>query len=606
MLEPNKDRVDYGELLSCPVDHKLDFAIGTTYSLDLDALVGISLALGLGAETDSDLVHNPVCLLEALRLTGDNVALFCESGQIHLPNKPSPLYILLEQMVYQISTENVKGLSNYPSFHPKFWLLRFINCRTGAAKYRVAIMSRNLTFDQSWDVTFSMEGEKSNRRSSKNAPVCDFLKYLLSNFPDTINFHADSQTVIEAITKELPYIEFKLDSHEFNDYEFIPTGIPKGKNSKYDITSSQYPLFNECFDELLVITPFLSKGVIRQLNGNTSNDIDSNILITRVDSLAKLSDDDCSNFTLYTLRDEVIDGESVISEESGTVTAKHDIHAKLYMTRKGSISELYLGSLNASQNALYGNIEFMIKLSSKNRYLNLDKMKEALFNVSDGENPFIEVYPSGDAAVESEHQLDRYIKELCRCPHHAVAAVTGERYRLTVIFESLPQYPEEITIELSPLLSNKTETLSEQVVFEDIELNRLSEFYKVEISNADESVCRVIKIDTEGIPEEREKKIVSDVINNKEAFYRYIAFLLGDNYVSSSLEIENIELGSTASGETRKYVMLPSLYEKMLKTAAISPERLKEIGYLIDSIAEDNVIPEFEKLYNTFKKAVKL
>ncbi len=605
MFEPNKDRVDYGELLSCPENYKLDFAIGTTYSLDLDALVGISLALGLGAETDSDLVHNPVCLLEALRLTGDNIALFCEGGQIHLPSKPSPLYILLEQMVYQITTEKVKGLSHYPSFHPKFWLLRFLHCKTGFVKYRVAVMSRNLTFDQSWDVTFSMEGEKSSKRSSQNSPVCDFLKYLLINFPDS-DMTNNKRKKIEAITKELPYIAFDLQSKEFNDFEFIPVGIPNGRNSKYDITASQYSLFNERFDELLVITPFLSKEVIRKLNDNASGDHNSNILITRADSLAKLSDDDCSNFSIYTLRDEVIDGESVISEESDTVTAKHDIHAKLYMTRKGSSSELYLGSLNASQNALYGNIEFMIKLSSKNRYLNLDKMKEALFNVSDGENPFIEVYPPEGAKEEESPKLDKYIKELCRCPHHAIAEETGERYRLTVSFESLPHSPEDIAIEISPLLSKKTAVMSEEVIFEDIELTKLSEFYKVKVSNTDESVCRVIKIDTEGIPEDRERKIVADVINNKEAFYRYIAFLLGDNYVSSSLEIENMDLSGTALGDNRKPVMLPSLYEKMLKTAAISPEKLKEIGYLIDSIAEDNVIPEFEKLYSTFKKAVKL
>ena len=45
----------------------------------------------------------------------------------------------------------------------------------------------------------------------------------------------------------------------------------------------------------------------------------------------------------------------------------------------------------------------------------------------------------------------------------------------------------------------------------------------------------------------------------------------------------------------------------MLQTAATSPERFKEIDYLIKAISADGVIPEgFEQLYNTFKKAVKL
>ena len=91
MFNPNNDRLDFGQILAPPADYDLDFAVGTTYSLDLDALVGASLAMGLSEETDSELLKNPVCLLEALRGTGDKVALFCEGGQIHVPNKVTPL-----------------------------------------------------------------------------------------------------------------------------------------------------------------------------------------------------------------------------------------------------------------------------------------------------------------------------------------------------------------------------------------------------------------------------------------------------------------------------------------------------------------------------------
>ena len=45
----------------------------------------------------------------------------------------------------------------------------------------------------------------------------------------------------------------------------------------------------------------------------------------------------------------------------------------------------------------------------------------------------------------------------------------------------------------------------------------------------------------------------------------------------------------------------------MLQTMSASPERFKEIDYLIKAVSSDGVVPEeFEKLYNTFKKAVKL
>ena len=62
MLNPNNDRLDYGQLLTAPDKYKLDFAIGTTYSLDLDALVGASLALGLSEDTDSKIAQNPIAL----------------------------------------------------------------------------------------------------------------------------------------------------------------------------------------------------------------------------------------------------------------------------------------------------------------------------------------------------------------------------------------------------------------------------------------------------------------------------------------------------------------------------------------------------------------
>jgi hypothetical protein len=186
MLSPSNDRLDYGQILTPPANYYLDFAVGTTYSLDLDALVGASLAMGLSEETDSELMNNPVCLLEALRSTGDKVALFSEGGQIHTPNKVTSLYILLEKMVFSVRTSKHRGLAAFPSFHPKFWLLRYKNS-SGECLYRVVVLSRNLTFDRSWDITYYMDGKLSDKETDKNQPVCDFLQYLLGFLPATEN-----------------------------------------------------------------------------------------------------------------------------------------------------------------------------------------------------------------------------------------------------------------------------------------------------------------------------------------------------------------------------------------------------------------------------------
>lgn len=218
MLNPNNNRLDYGDILSPPNNYHLDFAIGTTYSLDLDALVGAAISLGLSEEMDTNLVNNPIFLLEALRTTGDKVILFCEGGQIHLPNKPNPLYILLEEMVFQVN--NSKTINNkYASFHPKFWLLRYINDDNNVW-YKVVILSRNLTFDRSWDISFSMDGFLSEEKTDKNDSIKDFLEYL-----NAFSKNDEKASKISEIINELSFVHFELNSREFYDFEFIPNGI---------------------------------------------------------------------------------------------------------------------------------------------------------------------------------------------------------------------------------------------------------------------------------------------------------------------------------------------------------------------------------------------
>jgi hypothetical protein len=603
MLNPNNDRLDYGQVLAPPVNYKLDFAIGTTYSLDLDALVGACIALGLAEETDSDLMKNPVCLLEALRATGDKVALFCEGGQIHLPGNVTSLYILLEKMVFPVTTTKRKGVAKYPSFHPKFWLIRYVDEKNNYL-YRVVILSRNLTFDRSWDATFCMDGKKASAETAKNNPVGDFISYLIKQLPKT-EYAAEKQKKMNAVIRELKNVQFSLDSKEFTDFDFIPFGISNQYGCDQKLL---YTLLEDSFHEVFIMSPFLSSGVIKNFNERSKYmEHAEYVLITRASELGKLKPSDCSNFEIYTMKDAVVDGEGLISEESSDIQ-KQDIHAKIYMLRKGSDSSLYLGSLNASHNALHGNIEFMIKLYSKNRYLNLTKLKESLFGTDESESPFQLAQFNNkqvDEIEEKANALDDIIKDINRKALGAVIKENGERFDVSVSFEPVDS---EYEISVSPLLSKKTATIAETVMFTDLELTQLSEFYKISVTDGNQTVSRVIMIPTENMPDDREKAVVSSVVNDKKCFYRYIAFLLGDNLVVSALESMDMnEGGSSASQNHNKPIQLPALYEKMLHTAATNPERFKEIEYLINSISSDGVIPEgFEQLYNTFKKAVKL
>ncbi len=609
MLNPNNDRLDYGQVLAPPDNYTLDFAIGTTYSLDLDALVGACIALGLSEETDSDLMKNPICLLEALRATGDKVALFCEGGQIHTPNNITSLYILLEKIVFQVSTAKRKGIVKFPSFHPKFWLIRYVD-ENGTPLYRVVVLSRNLTFDRSWDVTFTMDGKVNGRKTLKNSPVVDFVSYLTSNLPSDENAKTKLKK-IRTIIRELPYVHFELNSREFEDFEFLPTGVKSSDGGFHSTNDKPFaPLFEDSFHEILIMSPFLTNSVIKDfIDRNKYINHTDYMLFTRAMSLGKLNPVDCADFRIFTMKDAVVDGESTISEEMQQAQ-KQDIHAKVYMVRKYSDTYLYLGSLNASHNAIKGNVEFTIMLKAKNRYLNMKKLSESLFNGSEDNpsNPFQEVKLTDTVVVDEEQEkqniLDGYIKEINRMKPTARVICNADNYDISINFAKYES--SEYTVTVSPLLSNKTELINENVLFKSLSLTQLSEFYKISVSDGTNSIQRVIIIPTEGMPEDREKAVVSSIVKDKECFYRYIAFLLGDSYVLSALETAN---GAEIVGRknTHNTIQIPALYEKMLQTAATAPERFKEIEYLIKAVSADGVIPEqFEELYNVFKKAVKL
>ena len=94
-------------------------------------------------------------------------------------------------------------------------------------------------------------------------------------------------------------------------------------------------------------------------------------------------------------------------------------------------------------------------------------------------------------------------------------------------------------------------------------------------------------------------------MNNRDCFYRYIAFLLGDDSVLAMSEQSFARDGGKMT-ENRRVYNIPALYEKMLQTAADEPEKLDGIAYLMKSISEDGIIPDdFRELYDTIRKAVK-
>ena len=601
MLQPKYDRLDYGNLLQPPAGYEVAAAVGTTYSLDLDALIGMCIALGLSGSTDSQLMNNPVYLLEALRKTSGKVTLFCEAGQVKVPANLNYLYILLEKMVYQVALKKAPKIQWYPSFHPKFWLIKYEN-QSHDLLYRVVVLSRNLTFDRSWDVAVMLEGKPGGDQTEKSQPLCDFLKYLAQYINGDESSSKSKRKSVSALAAELAGVSFTPNHKTFRDFEFIPEGIRHDANLTYSIKNTR--LFKDTFHEVVIITPFLSPDVIQDFNNrNTTIENPSCVLITRKAALGKLKPEQADRFQYYTLKDQIIDGEDIISDTNNSPGFKQDLHAKIYLHVKYSSSDLYLGSLNASRSAMNGNVELMLRLGTTKGSLSTGLLLKDLFGTNEKENPFEESALSSAPIETADDELDalqRKIKEFCRAKANAFIAEREGRLNLHINFESLS---DTESLFIAPLYYKNPQPVQPQICFEALNALQLSDFYIVTAKGTSGSVERIIKIPTAGIPEDREKQVISNIISNKQSFVEYVTFLLGDDYILSGLESKKVKAVDGVGSD--KSISIPALYEKMLHTAAHTPERLKEIEYMIRMLGGSDVIPdEFTDLYATFKKAV--
>ena len=119
--------------------------------------------------------------------------------------------------------------------------------------YRIIVLSRNLTFDRSWDVTYYMDGHVTNDTTDKNEPICDFLRYLISQLPADENGREKARG-IRALIRELPQVVFETGEKTFYDYEFIPNGVKNSTQGGF-YSFDKTDLFQDTFHETMIISP---------------------------------------------------------------------------------------------------------------------------------------------------------------------------------------------------------------------------------------------------------------------------------------------------------------------------------------------------------------
>ena len=172
MLSPDTRTVAF-ELLRPPAGYDLDFALLTTYTLDLEAMLALPLSVLARADKGiEELLADPLLLLEALRQAGDRIHVFVDRAGVAIPRSRRELYAMLEPSVHPVAAPG------HGAFHPKVWLLRFVT-EDRPPLLRVAVLSRNLTFDRSWDIALtSAASPKPRRRTSASRQLAELIRWL--------------------------------------------------------------------------------------------------------------------------------------------------------------------------------------------------------------------------------------------------------------------------------------------------------------------------------------------------------------------------------------------------------------------------------------------
>lgn len=600
MFKPKEDRLNYGQLLMPPVGYTLVRAIGTTYSLDLETLMSVCIALGIQESTDSTLTKNPFAILKSLQGLSEKLLIFCEAGQIaQMPPDKSPLMLMLDKVIVPVKLKAIKG-KGIPSFHPKTWTLQYEDA-DGNQCFRFIVMSRNLTFDRSWDVAVSLEGKLTGGRHKSSYPIADFLTYLKNNALKGVSMKTEKRRILKALIQDLPSVKFTLDDKRFLDFEIIPLGI-----GTVDINKDS--LMTNTFHDLLIMSPFVSSGVLQSFDQRKQLKINNRHLITRTTELHKIAGK-LDTFKVFTMKDTVVEGEEIVSDDEPTKVQQQDIHAKMYMMTKDSSTTLYLGSMNASENGLHRNVEMLLKLSAYRYYLNIEQIEADLFGPDEKWNPFEEIdlktVDNKEPEKNEKDELERVIKNICRISAKAVVEPSGGSYKVNVKFACLRDgFPNVV---IAPARTVRTQPLADEVVFDGLSALELTELYRITVKGESESLTRMMLIPTE-MPLDRDDMVVRSIfLNDNRAFVDYLAFILGDDYVMSALEMEATATSDTNKGLRSKEDGLPAIYEKMLKVAYSEPERLKEIRHIMDRVADCDIIPdEFIQMYDTFTKTLKL
>lgn len=604
MLDCKRNRLDYGELLRPPGGFRFDRAVATTYSADLGTLLSIPVALVYAQTLEGDLTGTRFQLLEAIKQFSKQVKVYHQKGQLHVPAKLNWLHAYLEDALVAVLPDDA-----FSAFHPKLWVIRYTPTdeeSDACACYRVIVLSRNLTFDRSWDVAACLDGRIGKNLHKTNQPLIDFIRWLdkMSPVPQ-----------LEETLEELARVEFATP-HPFETHAFHPMGIHG---------YSEHAMVSRKSRDTLVISPFLHKDALSRLRASTERGLS---LFSERRELEKLPTDLLRSMQSHHLLDLIVDGERHSNAEEGaTDVQQQNLHAKLFLFETKEETSWFLGSANATRAAVEKNVEFMIEMRGKAPANRIRPRIKELTGDEDGSGPFVSFNPETGGKDDAEErkkqeQTRRFEYALLNSNIHGKieAAENGKNFDLylTLELERVPAHPGLI-LTVKPFNTGQSfkshrlhPGLTETCVFANLSEVELSRFLHFRIESTDSELQHefLLRIDIDGLPQDRLDNILRKIIDSSDKFFDYLRFLLADEInkevllASVSAEATSQHAGDMAEGW---HFHLP-IYEQLLVTASRSPRKLAEVDEIIRHLTDgdsETVIPEtFLSFWETFRSLI--
>ncbi|PQO29009.1 phospholipase D family protein [Blastopirellula marina] len=595
MLEPNSRRL-LMESLQPPDGYRLDWAVGTTYTLDLIALLTAPVAFAFSDWQDRDgrPTCDPLALLKAVRQYARRVCIFCQAGKIQVPSTYQPLLASLEDSVYEACAP--KG----GSFHPKLWFLRFVSREEDEVVYRVLCASRNMTFDRSWDTLLCLEGTLKDRVNAfrRNHPLGAFVEALPGMSGRSVS--KTWLTRIRQLAHEIRRVDFEAPE-PFQELEFWPLGIDE---------SERLPFPNR-IDRMFVVSPFVDDGLLGDLHewGAPME------LLSRAERLAMLSRETLAELEKAWVLDDTANpepGDAEEEAESGEGTEKDDIplvglHAKAFVVDEGWNAHVFTGSANATRAAFRRNVEFLVELVGKKSQCGIAAMlgqaSEPTFkkasSLADLLQPYVakETEPSADQEVEKfERQVDEFAKQLSQAvPVANCEPSSTEETFLVAIFAKKklkiePSADWNIRIRPASLPDSHLCSLDFSAdvwaSFAAISLLGLTSFFVIEIRSPQLKTARrfVLNIPLTGVPENRDEAILRELLSDRDRVLRFLILLLLDSGARDLGKIMQTQTGEGDSQGFMESLFGATLFESLLKALHRDPERLEQVAEVIQDL----------------------